>query len=92
MQKEFNIDKWSPDLLGPIIKSTLTAKEVCDLKNKKFTQQITALDLGGFSTTEPEFVPVIDTPSKTKPFKIQLSDYFSYVKVDTSVTPDHLNK
>lgn len=80
--KELNIDNWAPDMLAPIIKSKITAREVCDLRNKKFTQDIDAIDLG-FPSGVPLDIPALNIPF-VGPYQIELSDYFSFVEVDSA--------
>src|SRR5262245_60923708 len=81
-KKEFNIDNWTPDILAPIIKSKATAKEVGDLKNKRFTQDISAIDVG-FPADVSVDVPALDIPF-VGPYQVELSDFFSYVEVDSA--------
>ncbi len=82
-KKEFNPDSWSPDILAPIIKSRASAKEVCDLKNKKFTQNIYVGDLG-FDANTPLDLPALNFSSPVGPFVVELSDFFSFVEVDSA--------
>lgn len=82
-KKEFNMNKWEPDMLVPLIKGTATIKDVADLRDKIFVQNIPAIDIG-FDPFVPVNVPELGI-SFVGPYPYTLSEYFRFVEVDSAV-------
>jgi hypothetical protein len=83
-KKDFNLDKWAPEMLGPIATGTATIEDVADLKDKIFTQKIYPPDIGVTGISIPVSVSSISL-GFVGPYPYQVSEYFKYVYVDSAI-------
>lgn len=81
--KKINLDKWEPDVLAPLLKGTATFKEVTDLRDKNFTQKVPAIDIGYTPFTTVSVPPI--KINFVGPYPYTISEYFSFVKVDSAL-------
>lgn len=81
-KKELSFDKWKPDLLAPLVKSTLQVKDVAQLDNRSWTQTVPSADIGYMPFVEVD-VPELDIPL-VGPYPYTLSDVVTFIDVDTA--------